>query len=153
DCVLDVGHADSETRSLIPIHLEIEVRLTNDAKHSEVFDASYAAHRADDLVSFCLERLKILAIDLDGQRTLNSAYRFFQVVGNGLRKTPEDTWDFLHFTIHGSDQQVLVLMEDRPPFLLWQEIDKELHIKKTSGVCAVIRTADLIHYLRHLRKG
>ena len=97
---------------------------------------------SDDLDRLRFQRLQIVAIDLHRQRAFHAAHRFFQVVGNGLRKVPDHSRNFLQLAIHGGDQALFVLMEDRPPFLLGQQIDKEFGVEKAGGVGAVVGPPD-----------
>ena len=111
------------------------------------------AHDADDLVAFCLKRLQVVAVDLDGQLALDAADRLLDVVGDGLRKVPDDARHLLEFTIHGADQLVLVLVEDGPPLILRLQVDEIFRIEEAGRVGAVVGPAHLADHVRDLGKG
>src|SRR5262249_14396963 len=93
---------------------------------------------------------QIIAVNLHGERTFDSAYSFFKIVGNGLRKIPEDTRNFLQFAVHRFNKQFLVLMEHWPPFFFREQIDEILGVEEASRVRAIIGTPHLIDDLGHL---
>ena len=62
---------------------------------------------------FGFESLQIVAVDLGGQLAFHAADGLFHVVFDGLRKSPDDAGNLLEFALHGGDQFVFVLVEDR----------------------------------------
>ena len=54
---------------------------------------------------FCSRSLQVGAEDLYRQFAFDAAHGLFHVVGNGLREAPGHAGDFLHFVVHGLDQQ------------------------------------------------
>ena len=82
-------------------------------------------HDGDDLVGLVLKSLQIVAIDLGGEFAFDSADGLFHVVFNGLRESPNNTGNFVEFTLHGCDELIFVFVEDRPPLLFRFQVDKD----------------------------
>ena len=106
----------------------------------------------DNLVRLLFERLQIVAVDFDRERAFHAAHRLFQIVGNRLREAPDHSRNLFQFAIHGSNQSLFVLVKDRTPLLLRQEIDEEFRIEKACGVGAIVGTPDLVDHLRNFGK-
>ena len=106
----------------------------------------------NDLIRLRFERLKIVTVDFHRKRTLHAAHRFLQVVGNRLREAPDHSRNLFQFAIHGRDEPLFVLVKDRTPLLLGQEIDKEFRIEKARCIGSVIRATNLVDDLWDLRE-
>ena len=110
------------------------------------------AHDADDFVAFCFKCLQVVAVDLDGQLALNPADRLLDVVGDGLGKVPDDARHLFQLAVHGADQLILVLVEDRPPLILRLQVDEIFRVEKAGRVHAVVRPAHLADHVRDFRE-
>ena len=110
------------------------------------------AHDADDLVALFLQRLQIVAEDLDGQLAFHAADGFFHVVGDGLREIPDHAGNLLELAVHGRDQLFLVLVKHRPPFFLGLQIDEIFGVEEAGGIGAVVGPAHLAGALRNFGK-
>ena len=153
NCVLHIGDVDLVTCSRVPVYRDVQVRLTEDAKNTEVLNARNLTHNRDDLIRLALKGLQIIAIDLGGEFAFHSADGLFHVVFNGLRKSPKDAGNLVEFALHGCDQLIFVFMEYRPPLLFRFQVDKILGIEKSRGIGAVIGTADLTRTFRNFGEG
>ena len=152
DGVLHIGDVDLESGGGLAVHGEVQVRLSDYAKHSDVHDSADGPHHVDHLGAFVFQGLEIFAVNLDGKLSLDAADGFLHVIGNGLGEAPDYTGDFSHFPIHGGDEFLFVLMESGPPLFFGLEVDEELAIAEIDRVHAVIGPADLRHHLRHFRE-
>src|ERR1019366_2690808 len=128
--VLHIRNVELITRGLLAIYFEVQIGLANHAKQSEVLNPWNAPHHADDLVAGVLEQFEIVAVDLDRQLPFDAAHGLLHVVGDGLRKIPDHSRDFLQLETHGGDQFLFVLVEDGTPLFLLLEIDEVLRIEE-----------------------
>src|ERR1039458_3426618 len=152
DGVLHVGHFDVQAGVLRAIDMEFHVGLADHAEEAEIGDARNGAHDADDFVAFGFQSLQVLAINLDGELTLDAADGFFHVVGNGLRIVPESAGDFLQLAIHGRNEGFLILLEDGTPLVFGFEIDEIFGVEEAGGVGAVVRAAHPADHLGDFRE-
>ena len=153
DGVLNVGGVDAEAVGLLAIHHDVNVRLTEHAEQAEIGNAGDRPHHGHDLLALLLEVFQVGAEDFDGEFALHAADRFFHVVGDGLGEAPSHAGNFLHFVIHGLDQQFLVAVELRPPLIARLQIDEILGVEEARGIGAVVGAADLRNHLRHFGKA
>ncbi len=91
--VLNIADVDSEAVGLGAIDDEIHIWLAATWKSAEVGDAGNSAHHVLHLVGLGFERFSGRAEQFDGQFAFDAADRFFDVVGDGLRKIPVDAGD------------------------------------------------------------
>ncbi len=113
--VLHVADVDAEAIGLDSIDHQVQIRLPDGAKDSEIGDAANLAHHADDLVPLLFERRQIGAVNLHRELAFDAADRLFHVVGDGLREVPHHAGNHRNFLVQRFDQSGLVLMEHRPP--------------------------------------
>ena len=71
------------------VHLEIQIGLTDDAKDAQVADARNRCHLRLNLLGLMFEGAQVIAIELDGQLSLDAGDGLFHVVGDGLRVIPD----------------------------------------------------------------
>ena len=148
--ILHVRDVDLVTGGGLAIHGHVKVGLAEDTENSEILNAIDFSHNADDFVALLFENFQIVAVDLRGQRAFHPAHRLFHIVFNGLRKTPDDTGNFVEFTLHGRDQFVFVLVKDRPPLLFRFQVHEVLGVKEAGVIRSVIWTPYLAGALRNL---
>ena len=150
--VLHIGDVELITRRLLAVHHQVEIGLANHPEQAQVLNPRNAAHHADDLVALLFEQFEIAPVDLDGQFAFDAADGLLHVVGDGLRKVPDDARDFLQLEIYGGDQFLFILVENRPPLFLLFEIDKVFRIEEARGVGSVVGSSHLARRHRDLRK-
>ena len=141
--VLHVGYVDLVTRGLLAVHYQVQIGLADHAKQPQVLNPLNVPHHVDDLVALLFEQLEIVAVDLDRQFALDAAHGLFHVVGNRLGEVPDHARNLLQLAIHGGDQFLFVLVEDRPPLFLRFEIDEVFRIEEARGVRSVVRPSHL----------
>ncbi len=151
--ILNVCDVDLIARSLLAVHLDIEVRLAQNSKDSKVLDSVDLAHGIDDLIGHGLEKFEVITVNLHGEFAFDSADRFLHVVGDRLRKTPDDARNFVQFALHRGDHSFLVFVKHRPPLFLGFQVHEVLGIEKTRGIRSVIRASYLARALSNLGKG
>jgi hypothetical protein len=116
--ILHIGYVDLKTGGLLPVHDEIEVGLTDDAKDAEVLDSPNALHNAKNLLGFGLKDSQVITVDLRGKLPLDPARRFFHVVLNGLGEVPDRARDLFELAIHGGNESLFILVKDGAPLTL-----------------------------------
>ena len=62
-------------------------------------------------LALALQRLQIVAVDLDGQLTFDATHRFFHVVGDRLREIPQRAGNLLELPVDRGNQFFFVLAE------------------------------------------
>jgi hypothetical protein len=75
-------------RGLLAIHHKVIAGLAGNPENSQVGDPLHATHDFGDLLGLILENVQVFAVNLGGKLSLDSADRFFHVVGDGLGKAP-----------------------------------------------------------------
>ena len=128
--VLNVSHIQTVSSCLLTVHSKLEVGLADHAKQAEVRDAGDGVHYVDYEIAGGLERLQIVAVDLNRELPFDAADGLLHVVGNGLREIPQGAGDLFELTVHGGNQFFFIFVEDRAPLLLGLEIDEVLGIEK-----------------------
>ena len=142
DGVLHIGHVDAEAGGLVAVHREVEVGLADDAENAEILHTANLAHDPHDVVP----------VDLNRQLALDATDGFLHVVGDGLRKIPDDSGDLIRLLAQSRDQLLLVLVEDGPPLLLRPQVDEVLGVEEAGVVGAIIRPSHLAHHFGHFRE-
>jgi hypothetical protein len=135
------------------IHGEGEIGLADDAEQPRGRHARNLAHHIDDFIALFFKRLEVVAVDLDRQLALDAADGLFHVVFDRLREAPDHAGNLLQLLVHGGDQVVLVLMEDRTPLFLGLQIDVVFGVEESGPVGAVVGTANLIDHVGDFRKA
>src|SRR5580698_713294 len=98
------------------------------------------------------EGLKIITINFYCQFSLNTANGLLDIVGDRLRKVPDDTGNFREFTVHGGGQFIFVLMEDWPPLILGLEVNEVFGVEEAGRIGPIVGTANLTGDLGDLRE-
>ena len=140
---LNVGDVDAEASGSVAVYDVVEVGLADDVEDAEVGDAGNGAHDVDDLIAFGLEGAEVVAVEFDGEFALDPGDGFFDVVGDGLRKVPDDAGGLFEFAIHGGDEGFLVFVEGGAPLAFGFEVDEVFGVEEAGGVGAVVGAAGL----------
>ncbi len=123
---------------------EIEIRLARIALQAQIFDSRNLSHHLLDLFALLLREHPGPArkawppspplVPVSVSSTLSSM---------GCEKFQKAPGYFCTLTIHGSDQFVLVLMEDRPPLFLGLQVHEILRIAESSRVGSIVGRSGL----------
>src|SRR5579883_675219 len=152
DCILNVGDVDLVSRGGVAVHDQIQIRLPENAQQREILDSRYGAHDTDDPFAFAFEHVQVLAVDFDRKLSLDAADGLFDIVGNRLGEAPAHAGDLLQLPIHGRDELLFLLMEDRTPLFFWLEGDAVFGDVEIGRVRAVVGPAHLRYDLGDFRE-
>ena len=92
--VLHVGNIDPKSGCLRAVNSDIEIRLPDVAKKTEIFHASYIRHDVLDLFTLFFENSQIRPEKFGGKSAFGTGKGLVDVVFDGLREIPENTWEF-----------------------------------------------------------
>src|SRR5208282_6228651 len=100
-------------------------------------------HDLGDFFALLLQRLQVVAENLERQRTLGARESFSDVVFDRLREIPDrPRASFFQLAAHGRDQLFLVLTKYRPPLVMWFQVDEIFCVAESSGIRSVIGPAN-----------
>ena len=138
---VDIRHQYAVPGAGGPIHLDEQIRLSQQPEHAEIGDAENGLHHPINLKRRGLKLREITAEQLDRVLPLDSGHRFLDVVLNHLREIEGDSRKGLQLLLDLMDDPVLV--EPWRPFVSWLEIDEKLGVEKARGVCPIVRATEL----------
>ena len=150
--VLHVGYVDSVAGGFRPVHGEIQIRLSDHPEQAQVLDSWDRTHDVDDLLRGRLQGSQVGSEKLQCEFSFYAAYRFLHVVGDRLRKIPEDAGNLVQLPLHCAYKCFFVLVKNRAPLLLGFQIHEKLGVKEAGCVRAIVRPSHLAGALGNFRK-
>ena len=120
------------------------------AQHGEIGDAGHLGEHVRDLIGGFLERLQIVAVDLDGILALDARGGLLDVVLDVLREIEVDARKLLRAAPRSSAAVSLSLSMPRGPGVEGLERHEEFGIEEAGGIGAVVRPAVLRDHRLHL---
>ena len=102
--------------------------------------------------AFCVERLEIVAEELDDQRALHARHHLLDVVGDRLREVPDHARDLARARGSSTSISSSLVWNSAAPLLVVLEIDETFRVEKSGRVGAVVGPAELADGDRHLRE-
>ena len=103
-----VGDVDSVAGDLVAIHIDQQAGLAKFADYREFGKTGDFGQHVLDLDRLVLQDIQVLAIDFDGQRTLEAGQSLVDRVFRGLSVVKDDSGKGVELLVDGCDQFFLV---------------------------------------------
>ena len=105
---LDVGDIDSVSRDFVAVDVHEQAGLPQFAHHGEFRKAGHFGQGVLDLDRFILKHIQVVAVDFDGERTLEASQGFVNRIFCRLCVVEDNSGEGDEFLVDGFDQLLLV---------------------------------------------
>ena len=147
-----VRHIYAVTRDLLAIHLDQEARLAEFAYHGEFRESGDLCQPPLDLECFILQHVQVGSVDLHRERALQPSERFVDGIFRGLGVIENHAGIRFELLLQLGNQRGFIVNGTLFPrgVIVWFQPHIKFAIEETGGIGAVVRTAQLRAYFRHL---
>src|SRR5277367_306697 len=109
-----VGYIDAVASDFVTIDVDQQAWLPQFADDGEIGETSNMGERVLDLDRFVLQDVQIVAVDFDGERTLQAGERFVYGVFGGLSVVENNSRESSELLIYGFDELLFLAYVTSP---------------------------------------